>query len=198
MQHTTDKEIRILEYFYNNQIGHVRQIESITKLPKHTLLKYLETLSTKKIIFSKKQGNQKIFELNYENKIIKIFFAYFDNLRLERLEYKRKTAITEFIKKTKEILPTYFILLFGSSAKNNYSKQSDIDLIIISNHKSELLKRIKEEINAEKGIKINYLIMTIEEFKKEKDNKENYALQDALKTGYPVYGEINYYETMWV
>ena len=38
--------------------------------------------------------------------------------------------------------------------------------------------------------------MKLEEFMKEKNNKKNYALQDALQTGYPILGNNLFYEAV--
>lgn len=200
MQHTTDKELSILNYFYKNKAGHVRQIKKAVKLPEHTLLKYLKKLEEKNILFSKKKANLKIFEINYKNPLVKVFFSYFDILRLNDLEYKRKRAIEEFILRIKEIKIPYFILLFGSTAKGNYMKDSDIDLILVYDLYVKEIKikidNLIKNIFAETGLKINFILMNLKEFIKEKSNKENYALQDALQTGYPVFGNIIFYEVM--
>lgn len=200
MQHTTDKELSILNYFYKNKVGYVRQIKKAVKLPEHTLLKYLKKLEEKNILFSKKKANLKIFEINYKNPLVKVFFSYFDILRLNDLEYKRKRAIEEFILRIKEIKIPYFILLFGSTAKGNYMKDSDIDLILVYDLYVKEIKikidNLIKNIFAETGLKINFILMNLKEFIKEKSNKENYALQDALQTGYPVFGNIIFYEVM--
>lgn len=197
----TNKELSILRYFYEHKAhgtGYVRQIKRYSKLSEHTLLKYLGVLENKKIIQARKQGNLKIFEINLKNPLVKIFFGYFDILRVENLEYRRKRAIQEFLLKIKDIKLPYFILLFGSTAKGNYTKTSDIDLILIYDKYDKITKNEIEElikrIYAETGLKINFLLMNLDEFIKERDNKENYALQDALQTGYPILGNDLFYE----
>lgn len=198
VQHFTDKELSILSYFYKYKTGHVRKIKGVTKLSEHTLLKYLKELEKKKILNSKEEGNLKIFEINHDNSLVKIFFSYFDILRLNNLEYRRKMAIEEFLARIKDIKIPYFILLFGSTSKENYTKYSDIDLIVVYDDYDKNLKdkidSLVKNILAETGLKINFILMNLEEFIKEKDNKENYALQDALQTGYPIFGNVLFYE----
>src|SRR3989344_5777373 len=117
MQHLTDKELKLIKYFYEYKLGHVRKIKKLTKMHEHTLIKYLVELENKRILFSKKQGNLKIFEINTKNSLTKILFSYFDMLKLNNLEYKRKRAIEQFLERIKEIKLPYFILLFGSTSK---------------------------------------------------------------------------------
>lgn len=197
MQHITDKELSIISYFYRHKQGHVRQIKKAARLSEHTLLKYLKELETKKLLYSKKQGNLKIFEMNTRSSLSGVLFSYFDILRLENLEYKRKRAIKEFLLKIKGIKLPYFILLFGSTAKENYTKTSDIDMIVVYDSYDKKIKArtdgLIKDISAETGLKINFILMRLNEFTREMSNKENYALQDALETGYPVLGNTLFY-----
>ena len=199
MQHLTDKEIGIIMYFYKHKFGHVRQIKKITKMHEHTLLKYLKKLENRKILSSKKEGNLKIFDINTKNHLTNIFFSYFDILRLNELEYKRRKAIEEFLDRIKEIKLPYFIILFGSTSKENYTKTSDIDIIIVYDNYNSLnhkIDKIAKDLYAETSLKINFILMRLEEFMKEKDNKKNYALRDALETGYPILGNNLFYEAV--
>lgn len=201
MQHLTDKESRILGYFYEFKKGHVRQIKNKARLPEHTLLKYLKKLEARKLLFSKRQGNLKIFEINTKNPLTKALFSYFDLLRLENLEYERKKAISEFLLRIKEIKLPYFMVLFGSTAKEDYTKKSDIDMIVVydvyDQHIRNGIESLVRDISAEIGLKINFILMKLGEFIKEKDNEKNYALQDALKTGYPILGNDLFYEVIF-
>lgn len=201
MQHITEKELDLLCYFYEKQKGYVRQIKKSVKLSEHTLLKYLDSLENKGALSSRKEGNLKIYEINPKYAFLKIFFSYFDLKRLELLEYKRKKALNIFAEGVKKIKIPYFILLFGSTAKGNYTLKSDIDLIMaydsISGGITEKIEKLKKVILAETGLKIGLIIMKLKEFLKEKENKQNYALQDAIMYGYPVFGNQLYYEVIF-
>ncbi|MCK4589025.1 MAG: nucleotidyltransferase domain-containing protein [Nanoarchaeota archaeon] len=201
MQHITEKEFDILKYFYEKPRGYVRQIKKSVKLSEHTLLKYLDSLEKKKILSSKREGNLKIYDINLKNSFVKVFFSYFDLERLELLEYKRQKAIALFVESIKQIKIPGFILLFGSTAKGNYTPKSDIDLILVyellEKDINKKIKNINQKILAETGLKISSIIMKLNEFLKEKENKQNYALQDAITSGYPVFGNQLYYEVMF-
>lgn len=201
MQHITEKEIEVLKYFYEHRKGHVRHINKFIKLSVHTLLKYLASLEIRGVLASRKEGNLKIYEINIYNDLSKLFFQYFDIERLNAIEYYRAKAIKEFVYRIKTKNIPYFIILFGSSAKGNYTKKSDIDLIIVYTEINKNLLRDIEELKkktfAETGIKVNSVLMQLKEFYKEKDNKQNFALQDALTYGYPIFGSQFYYEVMF-
>lgn len=200
VQHITEKELDILSYFYINRIGHVRSINNSVKMSEHTLLKYLNTLEKRNMIISRKEGNLKIYEINHENSLVKLFNSYFDIIKLDSVEYKRKKAIKMFINILKKHKLPFFAILFGSTAKGNYTTKSDIDIILVfDNSNKQTLTNIQEitrRILAETGLNIQPIIMKLTEFMKEKDNSENYALQDALATGYPIFGNQLYHEVI--
>jgi predicted nucleotidyltransferase len=201
MQHITEQELDLLKYFYEHKKGYVRQIKKAVKLSEHTLLKYLKSLENRKMLDSRREGNLKIYEVNLERTLVKVFFSYFDIERVEALEYKRNKAIKIFVEELKAIKIPYFILLFGSTAKGNYAHKSDIDIIVVYDSvKKNVINKIediKKQIIAETGLKINPIIMKLEEFLNEKENNLNYALQDAITSGYPVFGNQLYYEVIF-
>ncbi len=194
------KEFEVLKYFYKNRMGHVRQIKRSVKISEHTLLKYLSKLEAIKVINHKAVGNLKIYSIDLENDLSKLLFSIFDFERLEGTEYNRKMGIKDFLEALKVIKIPYFVMLFGSTAKDNYTKESDVDMLIVYDvYNKELLdevNKIKRRIVAERGVRINFILIKIEEFLKEKSNKINYALQDALITGYPIFGNQTYYEVI--
>ena len=201
VQHITEKELDLLRYFYEHRKGHVRQVKKAVKLSEHTLLKYFSSLEKRKMLSSRKEGNLKIYEVGLESAFVKVFFSYFDLERVELLEYKRGKAVKMFVEDVKNFKIPYFVLLFGSTAKENYTAKSDIDIIVVFDvFRKDLnvkIDVIKKNILAEIGLKVNYIVMTLDEFLKEKENKQNYALQDAITSGYPVFGNQLYYEVIF-
>jgi len=191
----------LLRYFYEYRKGHVRQIKKAVKLSEHTLLKYLNSLEKRKMLNSRSEGNLKIYEVRLESALVKVFFSYFDLEKLELLEYKRGKAVKMFVEEVKNLKIPYFVLLFGSTAKGNYTAKSDIDIIVVFDLLGKDLNVkidvIKKNILAEIGLKANYIVMKLGEFLKEKENKQNYALQDAITSGYPVFGNQLYYEVIF-
>ena len=201
VQHITEHELDLLKYFYKHRRGYVRQVKKAVKLSEHTLLKYLSTLEKRKMLISRSEGNLKIYEVRLESALVKVFFSYFDLERLELLEYKRGKAVKMFVEEVKNLKIPYFVLLFGSTTKGNYTAKSDIDIIVVFDLLGKDLNVkidiIKKNILAEIGLKANYIVMKLDEFLKEKENKQNYALQDAITSGYPVFGHQLYYEAIF-
>src|SRR3989344_898608 len=201
VQHITEKELDLLRYFYEHRKGHVRQVKKAVKLSEHTLLKYLSSLEKRKMLSYRSEGNLKIYEVRLESALVKVFFSYFDLEKLELIEYKRGKAVKMFVEEVKKFKIPYFALLFGSTAKDNYTVKSDIDVIIVfdvfGKDLNVKIDVIKKNILAEIGLKVNYIVMKLDEFLKEKENKQNYALQDAITSGYPIFGNQLYYEIIF-
>ena len=201
VQHITEKELDLLRYFYEYRKGHVRQVKKAVRLSEHTLLKYLGSLKERRMLISRSEGNLKIYEVRLESALVKVFFSYFDLEKLELLEYKRGKAVKMFVEEVKNLKIPYFVLLFGSTAKGNYTAKSDIDIIVVfdvfGKDLNVKIDVIKKNILAEIGLNVNYIVMKLDEFLKEKENKQNYALQDAITSGYPVFGNQLYYEVIF-
>lgn len=202
VQHLSKKELELIQYFYYQKKGHVRKIKRGVNMSEHTLLKYLDKMEKRGLIGVRLEGNLKIYEAIEGNVELSLFYSYIDLLRLNNLEHKRSKALGKLTKILKGLDMPYFILLFGSTAKGNYTRKSDIDVISVHNNQDSikrsglpsLLKNIKQKIKAETNITVNLIPMSLKEFKDEMNNKENYALQDALDTGYPIFGNQLYYE----
>ena len=201
VQHITEKELDLLRYFYEYRKGHVRQVKKSVRLSEHTLLKYFGSLEKRKMLSSRSEGNLKIYEVRLESALVKVFFSYFDLDKLELLEYKRGKAVKMFVEEVKNFKIPYFVLLFGSTVKENYTAKSDIDIIVVfdvfGKDLNVKIDVIKKNILAEIGLNVNYIVMKLDEFLKEKENKQNYALQDAITSGYPVFGNQLYYEVIF-
>jgi len=201
VQHITEKELDLLRYFYEYRKGHVRQVKKAVRLSEHTLLKYLGSLKERRMLISRSEGNLKIYEVRLESALVKVFFSYFDLDKLELLEYKRGKAVKMFVEEVKNFKIPYFVLLFGSTVKENYTAKSDIDIIVVfdvfGKDLNVKIDVIKKNILAEIGLNVNYIVMKLDEFLKEKENKQNYALQDAITSGYPVFGNQLYYEVIF-
>ena len=183
---------KILRLFYENkkESFHLREIARKTGLYANSVMRFLNQLKKEGILTYKKEGNLKKYKINNSEKIANIF-ASFDIERLNKLPLKRKRAINYFIDKLPE--KPVIILLFGSTAKETFKKDSDIDLILIVNRKTNADKA-KDYVDAQVGIRINCFQIAYNEFLKEIKLKEDKVIQSALNTGYPIFNHMLFYE----
>lgn len=182
----------IVKLFYENRYSkfHLREISRITKMNENSVFRFLKELEEIKILTSEKTGNLKRYSVLKNEKVYSLFLLM-DMEKYLKIEKIRKKAIDYFaqhLKKKPEI-----ILLFGSSAKENYTKDSDIDLILIS--EEDLDVSLAEEYSeSQTGLKINSRQIGFENFKKEIKLKNDKTLEAAISSGYPLTGHILFYQ----
>jgi len=131
---------KILRLFFqepNRNFG-IREIAKITKIPKTSTARYIRELLKDNLI-KKTKGAYIGNDTNFFFKLYKK--AYF-------LEELYRSGLIEFLE---EKLYPKCIILFGSFAKGEYVKNSDIDIFVQAKEKAINLtkfeKRIKHKIN---------------------------------------------------
>ena len=168
-------EVLLEKKAYFNNIYEKTKIKS-----KNNLSKNLNLLTDNKILIKEKDKSNTFYSLNYENNILISLLNLINKTKFENLPFNIKKSILEAI----FTLKPKMVILFGSYAKGNYNKKSDIDLIFFDSFEKKEIK----EISKKYGVKLNITFMEIKELK-----KENEALSHIIKTGYPLIGEEYYY-----
>lgn len=185
---------KILECFYRNRQKELYFSEILreTKLTQNTTLKHLKNLQTANLIASTKKIGNTFYKINPKNPQIYSIFSYFDYKKLNELPSERKRAINEFLDnlKTKPLIA----LIFGSTAKGTFGKESDIDILLIFNNKEATDKKLKEDIEAITGIKIQTFIIDFDYFKEQILKEEDKVITHAIKTGFVITGFDKFYK----
>ena len=182
---------KILTLFYQDKEAkiHLRNIAKKTKLNINSASRFFQSLEKDKILLSKKDGNLKKYELIKNDKVYSTL-TLFDISKLNNLPSLRKNAIRYFLNTLNQ--KPIITFLFGSTAKNTYSQQSDIDLLLIVNKKIDT-PEAEKYTDAQTTLRINCIQIPLEEFKKELKLKNDKVIQSALNTGYPLTNHIEYY-----
>ena len=118
-------EQSINELFFENPIKefYLRQIARETKIPKTTVARRLKELLKKKLIIKIESEPFDKYRANEQNS------SYIFYKKIHILEKLHKSNLIDYlIEKT----GPKAIILFGSCAKGEYDKESDIDLCIIA------------------------------------------------------------------
>lgn len=185
---------KILECFYKNRQRerYFSEILRETKLTQNTTLKHLANLQKLGLILSTKKIGNTFYKINTKNPLIYSIFSYFDYKRLSELPFERKKAINEFLDKieTKPLIA----IIFGSTAKGTFEKKSDIDFLLIFNKKELENKKIKKDIEAVTGVKIQTFIVDFNYFKEQIIKEEDSVITHAIKTGFPISGNDKFYQ----
>jgi len=160
---------------YFNEIHEKTGIKS-----KNNLLKNFNLLTDNKILIRNENKSNTFYSLNYKNNLLIALLNLINKTKFENLPFNIKKSISEVIFNSKPRIA----ILFGSYAKGNYNKKSDVDLIFFD----VLEKKGIKDISSKYGVKLNIIFMGLKEFK-----KDNEALNHIIKTSYPLIGEEYFY-----
>ena len=130
----------LIEYFIKEpeKDFHVRGLSKLLKKSPTTISKYLNKYEKDGILISEKKFNHLFFRANLNN-------YFFKCLKLNyNLNLLNNSGIIDFLEK--EYNPEA-IILFGSFAKAEDTKKSDVDILIITSNKNYLdLKTFEKKI----------------------------------------------------
>ncbi|MDP3027395.1 MAG: nucleotidyltransferase domain-containing protein [Nanoarchaeota archaeon] len=187
---------KILQLFYDNKKAgiHLREIARKTKLNENSATRFLKQLIEEGVLISKKDGNLKKYYINLK-KLDKIgyIFTSFDLERFNKLPSLRKRAIECYLNNLGE--KPIIAFLFGSTAKETFRSDSDIDLLLIVNKKIDD-EKAKKYADSQAGLKIQSFQISYKDFLKELKLKEDKVIQSALNTGYPILNQMSFYEAV--
>lgn len=139
------------------------------------------------VIVKEKAGKSWLCSINLENEktTALIQLSEIEKKNEFYISNKELRVITEdFIKSAKSTVKPISIVLFGSYAKGTATKQSDIDILLISKSKTGIDK-ITKEIYARFGKEINVIAITTRDFKKQKGKA---LIREIVKNHYVLYG----------
>lgn len=182
---------KILKLFYNDKNAeiHLRDLARKTGLNENGVSRYLNQLEHNSILKSKKDGNLKKYYIN-KNNFVFLLFSIFDIEKYEKLPSVRKDALMYFLDKLKK--KPIIAIIFGSTAKHTFNKESDLDLLLIVNEKINV-DNAEEFSESQTGIKINCFQINYSQFKEELKLKKDRVIQSAINSGYPVTNHILFY-----
>ena len=185
-----EPEYKIFKTFFelNEEKLYYNQIKEYSKLSHSSVQNALEKLKKSKILIEEKTKSNKFYKIK-DKKMFSLKFSQIAINKFKELNHNIKTPLNHFLKNLPDDI--YTIIIFGSASRSEETKNSDIDLLIVSNKKYDLSKNKKEaEITSKYPLSIFYA--NILQFK---ENKDDIIIQ-ARKTGFPIYKEQNFYEVI--
>ena len=164
--------LEIIELLLNEgKECYLREIARKTDNSTSSISRQLNLLKSNKIITERKSGKELMYSLNFKNNFALKLCELIEIQKLEKFYEKNaeiKIILQDFLDKIKDENTTN-VTIFGSIAKGKYTKESDIDILIISNEKRDFVKEIRE-INAEYGREISVVNLAKKELKKSRSS----------------------------
>jgi predicted nucleotidyltransferase len=152
---------------------------------KNNFSKNLNLLTLSNILIKEENKSNTYYSINYSSSLVISLLNLINKNRFEKLPFNVKKSILASIFSLKPRIA----ILFGSYAKENYKKESDIDLLFF-----DALKEKKEsikDISRNYGVQINPVFMELKEL-----NLKSESLMHIFKTGYPLTGETYFYNEL--
>lgn len=152
---TSKIRVRILEVLlFGNKEFYLREIARKVKTNPSYAKKELDNLILLGLVIESKKANSNFYCINKNSPI----FEDIKNL------FIKTDFLGNYIKNS--LKNAKYALIYGSFAKGNYTSESDIDLLVVSNLEEKnfikLIQKLENKINRE----INYVLWNIKTFKK--------------------------------
>jgi predicted nucleotidyltransferase len=170
-------QLKVLKHFFDEPTErfYLRELARLLRMSPMTLKRALDLLVRDGLITREKTKNQIFYQANTES------HAY----RYEKIAYNlaqlEKKAVVEYI--LENVPGVSSIVLYGSYAKGENDKHSDIDLLIISTAKKVILGDIEEKFKVELNV-MNF--SSAQWTEQARSNKAFYL--DVITEGIPLYG----------
>lgn len=158
-----------------------RQIERMAGTTHERTTVYLKSLVSTKMLLREKKGNQVFYRLNKRNELVQKILAFAELekrrefIKKNNYGYIAHAVVSEATVEFRTAI--YFVLLFGSVARNQQRESSDIDLffVLVENGKTkDGIEKIIKKHEMLTGKKISYHSITLNELEKEWRKKTIY------------------------
>ncbi len=129
---------RILKLFFEqpSKAYQIREIAKITKIPKTTVSRYIKGLLNEGLVKRQKQ----IF-YSYTANEEDFFFKFYKKIHLQEEIYN-----SSLVEHLQEKLYPKCIILFGSGAKGEYVKDSDLDIFVQTKDRAVDLSKFEKKL----------------------------------------------------
>ena len=188
------KIIAELEKVHNGV--HLRELSRLVKTGLPNAKRFIDILEKEKVIRKQKEANLLKIYLR-ESQTTIAYLKQTNNEKFILLPVKMQNAITEFLDEL-EIKPL-IALIFGSYAKKNHTKESDIDILLVF-QKLENVKEIENtarRISMRTGTKINPIYLEYRNFEKNFLDKNHDFSKEIRQDVIIINGGEFFYSLLW-
>ena len=186
-------ETKILEQVYLKPGIHKRELAKQLKLGMPSIDYSIKKINN--LLKEQKSGNQIKYFLDYSKEdLIPMLYAV-EFVRFEKLPVKIKLAIRDFMKELKE--KSVLSIIFGSYAKGDYTKDSDIDILLVYPRleKSKEIENIAKRVSMRTNTKISPVYLDYDTFRESFHNPRKEFFKN-LKENKIILGGIEYWREL--
>ncbi len=190
-------KLKIIAQLEKNHKGiHLREISRLVNSGLPNVKRFLEIFEEERVVTKEKDANLVKFKLRANERTV-VYLKQLNTEKFFTLPGKVQIAIRELLDEL-EIKPL-IALIFGSYAKGNYTKDSDIDVLFV-------FQKVENEITIENTVrrismrtntKINSVYVNYKNFKKNFLDKEHDFSREIRQEVIILVGVDNYYNLLW-
>ena len=173
----------------------MRELARLVKTSYNNTVRNIKILEKEKVIKKEKDAN--LIKIRLKNHPLAI--AYLKQAHTENflaLPKKISNAITEFLNELEE--KPLIALIFGSHAKGNFTKDSDIDIFLVFQEiKQKDIENTAKRISMRTNTKISPVYVNYNEFEKNLLNKEHEFSNEIRNNVIIITGIEQYYAISW-
>ncbi len=170
--------VRILRVFLEDPANeiHVREVANLAKASPGSAKKYLDLLHGENLLLRRRQANLLLYRGNLDN-------PAFRQMKVARSVYGLiKCGLVDFL--ASELSPTS-ITLFGSIARGEDDRSSDVDMFVLAKKKELQLSKFEEKIRR----RINLIIYDSKTWER-KAREDRPFYESVTFGGVVLYGEL--------
>lgn len=164
------------------------ELKDLTKLSDSSLAHNLKKLVLQKILIVNKTKSNTFYKITNKR-----FLALkFSKIALEKfadLNRGVRVPLQSFLEKLNYNI--FSVVLFGSASRKQEKRDSDIDILIVTDKKQNF-DEFKKDVEVISNYPLNIFICSVDDFIK----GEDHIIIQAKKTGFPIRGEQNFYEVL--
>ena len=184
LSNITQKWVDLLIPFSDNYSAELSASELArkSKIPQQTASRLLNKLVKLNLINYTKKGKNKLFYFDLEKQTTKIILNFIENQKALQFQLKIKeipVVINEILKYCESLI------IFGSYASDSFSKESDLDIVILGRSNKEEIKKIKQK----QIIQINEYHVSYIEFARILKSKNPLSIE--IMKNHVLFGEVS-------
>lgn len=184
-------KIRIIEELSRNKEGiHLRDLSRRIDISFPTVVEHINNYEKEGIVKTRKKGNIKLCKLDFSNKKTISLLQLVENKRFEELPYKIRESCNMLVKEL--VYKPLILLIFGSYATKTYTKDSDLDILLvfqkIDNKLVKEVENLSEIIKNRTAANLQPISLEFKEFEKKILDKENEFMKDIREKNLVIIG----------
>ncbi len=185
--------IDVLSQIYANEGVHIRELSRKLNLGLPAVKNQVNKLLKENLIIKKYEGRNLKLYLNRKNRFLTPYLCQIEYMRLKRLPKSIGDAVFDLLNSLEN--KPVIAAIFGSYAKGNFTKASDLDIMLVFNETNEEAEKKSKIIGNRYDIRIEPVYMSWKSFRKKFFDEKDVFMKE-LKGNRIIVAGVGYWELL--